>query len=305
MLELETGGRHTCATTISGFLHCWGDNNHGQLGIGGTTPAAQPNALVAISGVRNASLGLEHTCAVQTTGTVSCWGDNTHGQLGDGTSGNQRETPNALMSLSGVVSVTSGRHHTCALASTGTVFCWGLNDHGQATGIPGGAPVTSPFPVAGVDDAWAISAGGEHTCALVAGGFAKCWGNNEFGQLGLGTVGGDSAPGQVTGGFTGVATISAGDRHTCATRYRGDTYCWGHNSAGELGLNLGTSYFNSPRQIGTLGATEVISCGEDNTCARTNDGVAWCWGDNDSSALGIGIAPDSNAFTPKRVLCLP
>ncbi|PIE18276.1 MAG: hypothetical protein CSA66_04900 [Proteobacteria bacterium] len=304
VLDLETGGRHSCATTSSGLLHCWGANDRGQLGLGHTTQAAQPHAVGALSGVRDVALGYDHTCAVQTSGEIACWGDNTDGQLGDDSVGAMTHTPNVLSTLSGVIDVAAGRQHTCAVTTGGQVFCWGRNDSGQVNGVAG-APVAAPSLVPGVSDARAVTAGGAHSCALIAGGEVRCWGSNEFGQLGDGSAGGVTAPTDLAGDVDGITAISAGERHTCALRFTGGAYCWGHNATGEVGVNLGTSYFDTPRQVGSLGATEVISCGDNNTCARTSDGVAWCWGDNDALALGVGLANDDNALTPMQVRCLP
>ena len=75
----------------------------------------------------------------------------------------------------------------CAILSDGSAKCWGNNSYG-ALGIghaPGGSLI--PITVLGITDAVAMAAGCNHTCALLSSGTIKCWGHNEYGQLGNGT----------------------------------------------------------------------------------------------------------------------
>jgi alpha-tubulin suppressor-like RCC1 family protein len=129
--------------------------------------------------------------------------------------------------------LTAGRDHTCALDEIG-VLCWGSNASGQLGNPVAGLslyPVRAALPAAVVS----VTAGDQHTCALIAGGEVWCWGSNFNGQLGRGTIGGtSSAPAVVSGGLSFVA-LTAGTAHTCGRTTNGSLYCWGGNAFGQLG----------------------------------------------------------------------
>jgi alpha-tubulin suppressor-like RCC1 family protein len=191
------------------------------------------------SGVVAIAAGGAHTCAILTGGGLKCWGDNSFGQLGDGTKTN-RLTPVAVSGLSsGVIAVSGGNVQTCALASGGAVKCWGLNNTGQL----GDGTTTdhiTPAPVSGLTSGvTAITARQGYACALTAAGGVKCWGTNEYGQLGNGTTINQLMPLSVSGLNSGVAAISSGSSHACALTIGGAVKCWGSNRNGQLGIDPG------------------------------------------------------------------
>jgi alpha-tubulin suppressor-like RCC1 family protein len=178
---------------------------------------------------------VHHTCAVTTAGMVKCWGANAAGQLGDGTT-STRLTPVFVKGLrTGIVAVAVGREHSCALTRSGRVKCWGSNAHGQ---LGDGTTRDSSRPVAVqglTTKAMAITAGYDHTCALMADGGVTCWGDNHDGELGDGTATERHLPVGVSGLASGVIAIAAGAYHTCALTGAGGVKCWGANDSGQLG----------------------------------------------------------------------
>ena len=200
---VSAGTQHTCALTTRGGVKCWGNNNFGQLGDGTLLPnQGTPVDVTGLSsGVAAISAGSFHTCALTTAGGVKCWGSNLSGRLGDGTFFQHRLTPVDVVGLTtGVVAVSAGDRHTCALTSTGGVKCWGANHAGQLGSGATDYISSKPGDVTGLSTGVAaISAGRSHTCALTTTGGLKCWGVNSSGQLGDGTTTDRAAPVDVVG----------------------------------------------------------------------------------------------------------
>jgi alpha-tubulin suppressor-like RCC1 family protein len=144
-----------------------------------------------------------------------------------------------------------------------------------------------------------VDAGAGHTCALDEDGRAWCWGQNDEGQAGDGTVIPRDRAVPVVGSFT-FRTISAGHAHSCAVRTDGVAFCWGDDSRGQLG-NGGTGNARSsvPVQVLLNEPIAMIDAGYYQTCAVTRSGGAWCWGANDAGQLGDGSTAD--AYFPVRV----
>src|SRR5690606_29416051 len=161
----------------------------------------------------------------------------------------------------------------------------------------------SPLPLAVEGGAvyQAISAGGDHTCALRTDGAAVCWGSNYTGQLGNGSATDAPSPTPVAGA-TAFTSIRAGLWHSCALDGSGAAWCWGDNSFGQVGN--GNMMGGAPRGVptavrGTARFTvlETSSAGS-HTCGLTAGGEAWCWGRNDSGQLGDGTTESRNRPTP-------
>ena len=194
---------------------------------------------------------------------MECWGDNVEGEVGDGTT-TTKTTPVFVSGLSrGVVAISAGVQHTCALTSAGGVECWGENDHGElGDGRTAEERVTTPVDVSGLSSGVvAISAGGFHTCALTSAGGVKCWGYDGDGEIGDGTTVDKTTPTDVSGLSSGVAAISAGDKHTCALTSSGGAKCWGENLYGELGDGTTTNKTTPTGVIGLARATCTTNTG--------------------------------------------
>ncbi|MBK8048710.1 MAG: carboxypeptidase regulatory-like domain-containing protein [Anaerolineales bacterium] len=192
---LAAGGSHTCALFSDGAAFCWGLNDRGQLGDGTNIDHWTPvEAIGPFLDAVHVAAGWGHTCALSATGGAMCWGDNLSGQLGDGTRTDQW-LPIAVSGLSsGAQQVAGGDYHTCTRTSVGGVHCWGYNGHGE---IGDGTWDTRLTPVAvsaldqGVTD---IATGDYHSCAVAVVGGLWCWGLNDNGQLGDGTMSNRRSP---------------------------------------------------------------------------------------------------------------
>jgi alpha-tubulin suppressor-like RCC1 family protein len=190
-------------------------------------------------------------------------------------------------------SLAAGASHTCELTLAGGVYCWGSNGDGQ---LGNGTTTNSEVPLAvnGLSSGVAVvAAGGFHSCARLGGGGVQCWGNNLYGQLGDGTTAPSSVPVEVNGLASGVASIAAGDYHTCALTQAGGVLCWGSNGDGQLGDGTTTS---SPVPVpvsGLASGAAAIAAGSRHTCALTGTGGVRCWGYNQHGQLGNGTTTNS------------
>jgi Putative metal-binding motif/Regulator of chromosome condensation (RCC1) repeat len=181
--HISSNGFQTCGIK-TGRLYCWGDNQHGQLGLGDTTYRDTPTQVGVDIDWENISSAGQHTCGIK-SGQLFCWGLNDNGQLGMGDS-TERDIPTKVGIDSGWEFIGLGWQHTCGIKS-GELYCWGDNDGGQlGLGDSGnGTDRDTPTQV-GVDIDWEnIKLGDSHTCGMRSEQLF-CWGYNEAGQLGLG-----------------------------------------------------------------------------------------------------------------------
>ena len=191
---------HACSLS-GGQVKCWGYNANGQLGDNTTTDRRVPTLVAGLSGVAQISVGGAHTCALLTAATVKCWGYNKYGQVGDNTT-TDRHKPAAtpIAGLTGVIAISAGGNHTCALTVAHAVRCWGDNLTGQlGDGTTTDRHKPAATPIAGLTGVVAISAGGSHTCAVLAAGTVECWGYNLRGEIGDNPTANRLAPTTVPG----------------------------------------------------------------------------------------------------------
>ena len=291
---IAVGGAHTCALTETGALYCWGQGFYGQLGNGDLASSSVPVLVDDLSNdVIAISAGRAHTCAVRATGQILCWGDNFGWQLGDGTR-QPRLRPTAVNALGGKAKqVSAGSYHTCALLDQGNVQCWGINARGE---LGDGTRIDRPTPSEVVDlnsDIVMVSAGEGHTCAVSTQGIVYCWGANDRGQLGIGSLQNSLVP-QVATGVDSATVVGAGVNHTCAVHSDGYASCWGGNFFGQVGDGKGGT--NKVYPVDVVGLTKAVSAiapANGHTCAVYIDNSAACWGDNSSGQLGNGTRLDS------------
>lgn len=287
---IALGGFHACAILDTGDLACWGLNSKGQLGDGTTTKRLTP-VMVALGGSKAAavSAGNEQTCIVTTLGGAKCWGGNTNGLLGDGTT-TVRYTPVDVQGLStGIIGISAGYTHSCALLADGTPKCWGFNSSGQ---LGDGTLTTrlTPVAVSGLSGVSKLTAGADSTCALTSTNGVKCWGLNLSGQVGDGTLSNRSTPTQVSGLSSGVASMFSDYYGVCVVLQTGAAKCWGN------GATSGTTPVSVP---GLSSGVAAVSVGYAHSCAMMTAGGLKCWGDNSMGQLGDGTW--TNRTTPVSV----
>lgn len=260
------GGRHACAQTADGTTFCWGD--HGEHALG---PISDPEICPA---------------QIRQCGT----------------------TPRLLTTLPSFVKIAvSHGGITCGLTADGSAYCWGNNlsdivapSSISETCIPTQVNpfscISTPTPVRGSVKFASLSLGGS-LCGLTVDGAAYCWGANDFGQVGDGTLTLRTTPTPVIGGLT-FASLSVGGWHACGLTVGGAAYCWGANGVGQLGDGT-TANRTSPVAVAG-GLTFVgLAPAREYTCGVTSTGAVYCWGDNTLGILGDGTTTGS--LVPKKI----
>ncbi|MBI3353752.1 MAG: Ig-like domain-containing protein [Nitrospirae bacterium] len=332
--RLVTGAGHTCARLANGMVKCWGLNEFGQLGLGdinnrGDAAGEMGNNLPAVelganlTAVELAAGGL-HTCAVLDNGTVKCWGNNDNGQLGLGDTNNRGDGANEMGdNLPAVdfgvrrtaVELAAGGLYTCVRLDNGAVKCWGRNDYGQlglgdtnnrGDGANEMGDNLSAVNLGSGRTALKLVASYYHACALLNNDTVKCWGYNNYGQLGLGDINnrgdeanemGDNLSAVNLGTGRTAVELAIGMLHTCALLDNGTVKCWGYNNFGQLGLvdinNRGDEANEmgdnlSAVNLGTGRTAVELAVGSLHTCALLDNGTVKCWGYNAEGQLGIG-----------------
>jgi hypothetical protein len=280
-----------------------------------------------LSGVKTVVGESDSYCALLVSGAVDCWGANGSLQLGDGSTKNSSSRPTAVKGIAGkglltnVTSVVSGAlgygDSYCAVLRDGGVDCWGLNQDGQ---LGDGATAASDKPVAvkGVGGTGLLTGVTQVQpeiygfCAALASGGADCWGLNDGGGLGSGSVLGPDSCGALdfacattpvrvagtggTGALGHVARLAGQGADMCALLTSGGVDCWGDGSDGNLG-NGTMSDSPFPVAVEGLGGTGTLAgvtglTGDNdngsNVCARLTSGRTDCWGDDTWGELGDG-----------------
>jgi len=311
--DVSAGFDHTCAVKTDGSLWCWGGNDRGQLGDGTNVGKVIPKRIFA-SGVKKVSAGAKYTCAIKNDSSLWCWGENNTGQLGLGIIGGYYTIPQFItddvIKVSTTAGLSWGAGHTCAVKSDGSIFCWGNNSYGQLGNGSFGNNIPSPSSDIYLDafynrltDIYYVSVGNSHTCAVDNKNQIWCWGNNYYGQLGIGK---DynyyqtyyRFPRQVTS-VGKVKGVSVGYSSTCVIKQDNSLWCWGGNDSGQLGD--GTFIYRTFPHMKITDNVLQISANQYNTCAIISDNSLWCWGSNWYGQLGLGFS-GGNINTPQKVM---
>lgn len=292
---------HTCALAPGDHVQCWGWNASGQVGGGTAADLVETPVRSGEGRFTQVSAGGSMTCALDAEGAAWCWGSNTSGALGDGTTSSSA-VPVAVDTDLRFVTIGAGANFACGLTADGAAWCWGAGGHGQL-GIV--APeicepafglnrpcATRPVAVTGDHRFVRLETGLWNACGLTADGTAWCWGNNAFGQLGIGqrTFTPSPTPTAVAGGVA-FQEISVGAAHMCGLSTAGQAWCWGWNRYAGLGDGTTTDRYVPVLAAAGRPFTSVVA-GDGNvifthSCGVTADGALFCWGSNSEGQLGV------------------
>jgi alpha-tubulin suppressor-like RCC1 family protein len=312
--SISAGSNSACAVLANSTVSCWGSNSNGQLGNASLVDSPSPVVASGLSGATQVEVGTSFACAILASNAVYCWGKNDHGQLGIGTTVDSNIRVPSKLKLAAFLA--AGATHLCALSTVGDISCVGSDDNGEW-----GSVASSANPLkANVSQVSAISAGTDESCAIRApngslscfGSFDAqldqvtnvsqvdvgdesacyvrtdhtvwCFGANNGGELGDGTLTDQSTPVQVAG-LSNIIQVAVGYRHACAVSSDGLAYCWGSNTKGQLGT-ADTKDYRTPQAVVGLVNAAGISAGHWHTCAWLNDGSDFCFGDNSKTQVG-------------------
>jgi alpha-tubulin suppressor-like RCC1 family protein len=333
---LSSGGQHNCAILNNNSVKCWGRNMWRELGIEedgnrGEQPSDMGDDLPPVNlgtgrTAKAVATGSFETCVLLDNDSVKCWGSNRAGIAGLGHD-QTAVVSNAMMGYEmpsinlgtgrSAKAIAKGSSHACAILDNNSVKCWGGNNAGQlglgdnnnrGDNLNEMGDNLPPVNLGTGLTAKAIVAGGDFTCALLNNDTVKCWGDNMFGQLGLGHSSnrgvnagemGDNLPVIALGTGRTAKSVTMGVYHACAILDNNSVKCWGKNSRGQLGLGDTQSRGDSPYEmgdnlpavnLGTGRTAKLINIGDGSAsaCAILDNDSIKCWGDNGSGQLGIG-----------------
>jgi alpha-tubulin suppressor-like RCC1 family protein len=292
--RIATGDAHSCVSSASGQVKCWGKNSAGQLGNSTFVASLTPVFVSGLATSAQVFAGENTSCSLNTNGSTSCWGANANYQLLDGTV-TSRNSVTASTFGSGVLSLSVGLANNCVVLASGQAQCWGDNSVGQVgdnTVVNRSTPVT----VSGLaSNAALISMNRTHACALTTGGGVMCWGDNPYGEIGDNTVVQKKVATSVIGfASSGAIHVASGGSHSCLVTSGGTVKCWGLGTSGQLG---NSTYSNSLSPVAVTGLTNIgmVTAGAGHACALSMAGQVSCWGDGQYGQLGVGsVAPSSS-----------
>ncbi|NXE32722.1 HERC4 ligase, partial [Ptilorrhoa leucosticta] len=286
---------------------CWGNASFGQLGLGGIDEEIvlepRKSDFFLNKRVRDVGCGLRHTVFVLDDGTVYTCGCNDLGQLGHEKARKRPEHVGAL-DAQNIVAVSCGEAHTLALNDKGQVYAWGLATDGQL-GLPGTEEcIRVPRNIKSLSEIQIVqvACGYYHSLALSKGSEVFSWGQNKYGQLGLGYEYKKQTSPQMIKSLLGIpfAQIAAGGAHSFVLTLSGAIFGWGRNKFGQLGLNDDNDRY-VPTLLKSLRSQKVvhICCGEDHTAALTKEGGVFTFGAGGYGQLGHNST--SHEINPRKV----
>lgn len=328
--NLAVGETTACAIAASNALYCWGDNAHAELGLALSDTTTLREYPTAPAGLQHSFVQLSYGngqffCGIDAARSAICWGRGQWGELGGGTLGGLRNLPATVLGGISWANIFTGRLSTCGVSVAGIGYCWGSNQWGEVGNSsvpvsvnPATSGTTAPLAVEGGLTFTSVVTGWLHACGISSSGSAYCWGQNSYGQLGIGAADFNQThltPAPVAGGLKFIQ-LSLGARYTCGITVDHRGYCWGENYSGQLGDGTTTNR-GSPTPVAGGHHFAYIASGSGfegntntppppswpvgsiaHTCALAEDGTAFCWGRNGNGQLGDGTSSDRSSPAP-------
>ncbi|QDK38986.1 hypothetical protein [Bdellovibrio sp. NC01] len=269
--KVTAGQKHTCGITTGGVAYCWGSNESGQLGSTNlsNTQVAVDSGTILYSSI---SAGPSATCGITTAGILRCWGLIS-----------SVVAPAVLDSGTNYSSVSVGANHICGITTSNILKCMGTNDKGQ---LGNGSTVNSStfVTIDGGIAYSAVAAGNGFTCGIVANSkYLKCWGQNDYGQVGNNSTANVTTP-TVIDGSNPYLSVFVGPNFACGLTNSNNLKCWGSNSDGQFGDGTVDKKI-IPTQVNS-NTYAAGSAGGAHVCMVTATGELSCAGSNSSAQMG-------------------
>ena len=314
------GGGNGYAIGSDGHLYAWGGGGPlGGLGNGSATDSNTPVVVSLPSGVSPTAIAASYNdgYAIGSDGSLYAWGGNDTGQLGDGSNTNicgscGSETPVVVSMPTGVtpIAIAAGGNDAYAIGSDGHLYAWGYNVYGElGDGTDTGPSLCNSAPCSATPIQVSLPSGVTPTAVASASTYAAyaigsddklyAWGDNYYGELGIGSTTNQTIPVQVSlpAGVTPTEIAGSGSPDGYAIGSDGELYAWGINFTGQLGdgSDTGPSLCNSlpcsstPVQVSLpSGVTPMAVAAGAAGYAIGSDGHLYGWGDNSVGELGDG-----------------
>jgi alpha-tubulin suppressor-like RCC1 family protein len=278
------------APTLQYNLFSWGINNGGVLGLGNITNYSSPkqvgsltNWLVLASCYGNSRIA---SYAIKSDGTLWSWGQNAQGQLGLNNT-TYYSSPKQVGALTNWLTVSAGYAYAMAIKTDGSLWAIGGKNQFGNLGSGNTTNYSSPKQVGALTNWSKVITGLSYVFAIKTDGTLWSWGRNQAGCLGLGNTTYYSSPKQV-GALTNWLQISASTYQAYAVKTNGTLWTWGWYYHNQLPLNVGTTSYSSPTQVGALTNWKTTAAGYFGGSATKTDGTLWTWGYNNYGQLGLG-----------------
>ncbi|HXT18213.1 MAG TPA: hypothetical protein VN706_21460 [Gemmatimonadaceae bacterium] len=302
--QISVGDRHVCALSTKRTIYCWGVNTAGQLGNGTTSATGLPVQVTSTVPFTSLSVGSSFACALADDSSAYCWGANA-GRLGTSDT-STKTTPTPVSGGLKFQVIAAGGVSACGLDASGIAHCWGqssfltLGQRGFTSRL-----TTTPLTVQSPPLKTLVSSFVD-VCGVTTTNSAVCWGINEFGSLGNGSLTTpDTLPTTVGGGIQ-WSSITQGPANnietvTCGVSTAGTGFCWGASDEGQLGAvpppattcnvtTLGGVFpcTGTPVAVTTTSKFSYISAGATHACGITTTHQLLCWGGNTQGEIGDG-----------------